>query len=245
MQIKKITDLISNTTEQSLPSCVKSEILSLFENFNPEKYAKTRNYLDGHISRLSIAIKHGIVTNQEIFNLNKQKYSYIESEKFIQELAWRDFWRSYAYQNPDYLWKDVEEYKTGFKSHDYRDELPNDILTGQTPTAIINHFIRELIETGFIHNHARMYLASYIVHFRKIKWQAGAKFFLEHLLDGDLASNNFSWQWIASTFAGKPYIFNLDNVIKYCGKKIAINPSDNLEIDGSYEDISERLFPKL
>ena len=90
-----------------------------------------------------------------------------------------------------------------------------------------------------------MYLASYIVHFRKIKWQAGAKFFLEHLLDGDLASNNFSWQWIASTFAGKPYIFNLDNVIKYCGKKIAINPSENLEIDGSYEDISERLFPKL
>ena len=116
MQIKKITDLISNTTEQSLPSCVKSEILSSFENFNPEKYAKTRNYLDGHISRLSIAIKHGIVTNQEIFNLNKQKYSYIESEKFIQELAWRDFWRSYAYQNPDYLWKDVEEYKTGLKS---------------------------------------------------------------------------------------------------------------------------------
>ena len=126
MQIKKITDLISNTTEQSLPSCVKSEILTSFENFNPEKYAKTRNYLDGHISRLSIAIKHGIVTNQEIFNLNKQKYSYIESEKFIQELAWRDFWRSYAYQNPDYLWKDVEEYKTGYKSHDYRDELPND-----------------------------------------------------------------------------------------------------------------------
>ena len=104
MQIKKITDLISNTTEQNLPSCVKSEILSLFENFNPEKYAKTRNYLDGHISRLSIAIKHGIVTNQEIFNLNKQKYSYIESEKFIQELAWRDFWRSYAYQNPDLNW---------------------------------------------------------------------------------------------------------------------------------------------
>ena len=138
MQIKKITDLISNTTEQSLPSCVKSEILSLFENFNPEKYSKTRNYLDGHISRLSVAIKHGIVTNQEIFNLNKQKYSYIESEKFIQELAWRDFWRSYAYQNPDYLWKDVEEYKTGFKPHDYRDDLPNDILTGQTPTAIIN-----------------------------------------------------------------------------------------------------------
>ena len=68
MQIKKITDLISNTTEQNLPSCVKSDILSLFENFNPEKYAQTRNYLDGHISRLSIAINHGIVTNKEIFN---------------------------------------------------------------------------------------------------------------------------------------------------------------------------------
>ena len=244
MKIESQQDLFPQSTSQPIwPS--RDEALQKFQNFNPSRYAKTRNFLNGHISQMSPHIKHGVIQNRELLNIIQDKFNFQESEKFIQELAWRDFWRSYAYQNPDYLWKDVEEYKTGFKSHDYRDELPNDILKGQTPTVIINHFIRELIETGFIHNHARMYLASYIVHFRKIKWQAGAKFFLEHLLDGDLASNNFSWQWIASTFAGKPYIFNLDNVIKYSGKKISINPSENLEIDGSYEDISERLFPNL
>jgi len=88
-------------------------------------------------------------------------------------------------------------------------------------------------------------LASYIIHFRRVKWQAGAKFFMSHLLDGDISSNNFSWQWIASTFAGKPYIFNLENVHKYCHKSIDIIPEKNREIDGSYEEISSRLFPNL
>ena len=245
MKVAKITDLISDSSLENSSLHTREKTLSFFENFNPRLYAKTRNYLDGHISRLSIAIKHGIVINKEVFLLNKQKYSYIESEKFIQELAWRDFWRSYAYHNPDHLWLDVEEYKTGFHAYDYSDELPKDIILGQTPSIVINHFIQELVQTGFLHNHARMYLASYIVHFRRIKWQTGARFFLKHLLDGDLASNNFSWQWVASTFAGKPYIFNLENVIKYCGKKMKIDPSQNKEIDGSYEAISERLFPNL
>ena len=110
---------------------------------------------------------------------------------------------------------------------------------------MINSFIEELKETGYLHNHARMYVASYVVHFRRVKWQAGAKFFMTHLLDGDLASNNFSWQWIASTFAGKPYIFNLENVHKYCHQTLSIDPKQNQEIDGSYEEISARLFPNL
>ncbi len=245
MKIEQISDLVANPSENGPLLHTREKDLSFFENFKPGLYAKTRNFLDGHISRLSISIKHGVITNREIFHLNKQKYSYIESEKFIQELAWRDFWRSYAYHNPDQIWIDVEEYKTGFQTSDYSDKLPTDILLGQTPTVVINHFIQELVNTGYLHNHARMYLASYIVHFRRIKWQAGARFFLEHLLDGDLASNNFSWQWIASTFAGKPYIFNLENVMKYCGQKMTIDPSQNKEIDGSYESISERLFPNL
>ena len=110
---------------------------------------------------------------------------------------------------------------------------------------MINSFIQALTQTGYLHNHARMYVASYVVHFRRVKWQAGAKFFMTHLLDGDLASNNFSWQWITSTFAGKPYIFNLENVHKYCHQTLSIDPQQNQEINGSYEEISARLFPNL
>ncbi|MGV2433758.1 MAG UNVERIFIED_CONTAM: hypothetical protein LVT10_01690 [Anaerolineae bacterium] len=62
-----------------------------------------------------------------------------------------------------------------------------------------------------------MYVAAYVVHWRKVQWQAGAAWFLEHLLDGDPASNNLGWQWVASTFASKPYLFNWENVKKFDG----------------------------
>ncbi len=80
---------------------------------------------------------------------------------------------------------DIEDYKTGFAASDYADELPDDIANGETDSAAMNHFIAELKTTGYLHNHARMYLAAYIVHWRRIKWQAGAAFFFTHLLDGD------------------------------------------------------------
>ena len=93
---------------------------------------------------MSPHIKHGVIQNRELLNIIQDKFNFQESEKFIQELAWRDFWRSYAYHHPDQLWTDVEEYKTGFKSSDYLDDLPEDIEKGETPTQVINSFIQEL-----------------------------------------------------------------------------------------------------
>jgi deoxyribodipyrimidine photo-lyase len=90
-----------------------------------------------------------------------------------------------------------------------------------------------------------MYLAAYIVHWRRVRWQAGARWFLQHLLDGDPASNNLSWQWIASTFSNKPYIFNLENVAKYCGADINTVPRHNLVLDQSYERLNDLLFPHM
>jgi len=244
MKIESQQDLFPQSSSQpTWPT--REEALQKFQSFNPSRYTKTRNFLNGHISQMSPHIKHGVIQNRELLNIIQDKFNFQESEKFIQELAWRDFWRSYAYHHPDQLWKDVEEYKTGFKPNDYLDNLPEDIKKGETPTQVINSFIHELTQTGYLHNHARMYIASYVVHFRRVKWQAGAKFFMTHLLDGDLASNNFSWQWIASTFAGKPYIFNLENVYKYCHQTLSIEPQQNQEIDGSYDEISARLFPNI
>ncbi len=90
-------------------------------------------------------------------------------------------------------------------------------------------------------------MAAYVVHFRRVKWQAGAEWFLTHLLDGDPASNNLSWQWVASTFSHKPYIFNLDNIDKYTNGVFAKNRSNNdpsvREFGHSYEVLAEHLFP--
>ena len=127
----------------------------------------------------------------------------------------------------------------------YAAELPADIAAGETGVACVDQFIATLVETGYLHNHARMYLASYTVHWRRVSWQAGARFFLEHLVDADPASNNLSWQWIASTFSNKPYIFNLENVAKYCGPDINTIPRHNLVLDKSYERLSELLFPYM
>jgi deoxyribodipyrimidine photo-lyase len=216
------------------------------ENIDPISYARTRNFGDGKITRLSPYIHHGILSLNEVRNYAlKQCNEPVQITKFIQELGWRDFWQRALFENPNWAWQDVEQYKTGFSSSDYSEILPDDIIQGATGVACIDAFINELTATGYIHNHARMYLASYIVHFRRVKWQTGAKWFLHHLLDGDIASNNLSWQWIASTFSHKPYIFNLENVEKYFGKLVDTSPINNQIIDTSYEVLQKTLFPNL
>ncbi|NBV28824.1 DNA photolyase [bacterium] len=213
---------------------------------NPILYERTRNFGDGHITRLSPYIRHGILSLNEVRNYALTQCSEpLRIKKFIQELGWRDFWQRIYVKNPEWIWSDIESYKTGYSAHDYADELPRDIINGTTGLACLDHFINELISTGYIHNHARMYLAAYIVHFRRIKWQAGARWFLNNLLDGDPASNNLSWQWVASTFSHKPYIFNLENVDKYFGKQVDTTPLSNQLLHASYDELNHRLFPKM
>ena len=136
---------------------------------DPIAYGHSRNYLDGAVTRLSPYIRHGILSLNEVRNHALQMGEGKAVEKFIQELGWRDFWQRIYAQNPDWLWADIEDYKTGFAASDYADELPDDIANGETDSAAMNHFIAELKTTGYLHNHARMYLAAYIVHWRRIK----------------------------------------------------------------------------
>ena len=213
---------------------------------DPRSYAASRNHLDGAVTRLSPYIRHGILSLDEVRNHALACVANAkEAEKFIQDLAWRDYWQRIYLAYPDRIWTDIENYKTGFDAEDYDDTLPDDIKAGETGVACIDQFIAILSDTGYLHNHARMYLAAYIVHWRRIKWQAGARWFLQQLLDGDPASNNLSWQWIASTFSNKPYIFNLENVAKYCGPDINTIPRHNLALDQSYERLTALLFPNM
>ena len=215
-------------------------------NIDPISYACTRNHGDGKITRLSPYIHHGILSLSEVRNHALTKCSEpVQITKFIQELAWRDFWQRILTTHPQWAWEDAEQYKTGFTSQDYADALPEDIANGKTGVACIDAFIHELTATGYIHNHARMYLASYMVHFRRIKWQIGASWFLQHLLDGDIASNNLSWQWVASTLSHKPYIFNLENVDKYFNKLVDTSPLTNQTLHASYETLQAILFPNV
>ena len=144
---------------------------SKLQNIDPINYGKTRNFGDGRVTGLSPYVHHGILSLNEIRNFALAQCTQPEQcTKFIQELAWRDFWQRIAAKHPAWLWNDVETYKTGYLADDYAATLPDDILTASTGLACIDAFINDLITTGYVHNHARMYLASYVVHFRRIKW---------------------------------------------------------------------------
>ena len=121
----------------------------------------------------------------------------------------------------------------------------NDFVTqGKTGLPCMDGFIHELLNYGYVHNHGRMWLASYIVHHLKIDWRAAADWFEAHLLDGDSASNHLSWQWVTSTFSSKPYFFNKENLSRYTGEKYCASCKAKCPFDASYEVLNERLFNK-
>ncbi|MBC8099285.1 MAG: deoxyribodipyrimidine photo-lyase [Armatimonadetes bacterium] len=225
----------------------RAEALRRLHAIDPgTQYAKTRNHLSGVVTRLSAYIRHGVLSLAEVrdYALTQVSSAY-DADKFVSELATRDYWQRVYQSLGDGIWENQEAYKTGYDSADYSPDLPNDIQAGTTGMVCVDSFSRDLRETGYLHNHARMWLAAYIVHWRRVQWQAGARWFLEHLLDGDPASNNLSWQWVASTFSHKPYFFNRENLETftdgvYCQdcplyKKCAF--------EGSYESLEVRLFP--
>jgi len=208
-------------------------------------YATSRNQLEGAVSKLSAYLRAGVINPNELQQACLAKQSLEQAQTLLQQLSWRDYFHHIARRHPDWLWQDVEAYKTGYQPDDYADHLPADILSAQTTSAFINQLIRCLYAEGYLHNHARLYLASYVVHWRRVRWQAGAQWFLTHLLDGDIASNNLSWQWVASTFSAKPYFYNLENVTKFAGKASAyeLSAENNRPLNASYDELRSRLFP--
>ena len=211
---------------------------------DPAIYAATRNNLNGAVTRLSPYLRHGVLSLAEVRSAALARVSSPQpAAKLINELGWRDYFqRVYAILGDD-VWRDIEPYKTGLRARDYAAELPADIDQGATGLACIDAFSRTLHATGYLHNHARMWLAAYVVHFRRVRWQAGARWFLTHLLDGDPASNNLSWQWVASTFSHKPYFFNRENLERntdgaYCGQ---CPLRRRCIFEGSYEQIEAQL----
>ncbi|HLP90650.1 MAG TPA: FAD-binding domain-containing protein [Nostocaceae cyanobacterium] len=214
---------------------------------HPANYAKTRNFLTGAVTKLSPYIRYGVLSLREVRDhVLERVENPNDATKLINELAWRDYWQRLYIKLGTGIWQNQEDYKTGYTVQEYAQELPQDIKEGTTGRVCIDQFSQELRATGYLHNHVRMWLAAYIIHWRRIQWQAGAKWFLQHLLDGDPASNNMSWQWVASTFSHKPYFFNRENLEKYTqGVYCRQCPLyGNCDFEGSYEELEARLFPK-
>ena len=200
---------------------------------NPDAYARTRNALDGAVTRLSPYLTHGFLSLREVYATVHARQPLDAKHKFVFELAWRAYWRHVWAHLGDGIHHSLH---TGLLSDAaYQPHMPTDVLEARTGIPAIDLAVRELYESGYLHNHARMWLASYLVHLRKVHWHVGAQWMLGHLLDGDLASNHLSWQWVAGTGSSKPYVFNADNVAKYAP---ASWHSPGSAIDTSYEALA-------
>jgi deoxyribodipyrimidine photo-lyase len=196
----------------------------------PAAYARTRNALDGAVTRLSPYLTHGLLSLREVFDTVNARHALDSQHKFVFELGWRAYYRHVWSHLGDGIHASIH---AGLLPDDaYQSDMPADVLQGSTGIPAIDLAVRELYATGYLHNHARMWLASYLVHLRKVHWHAGAQWMLGHLLDGDVASNHLSWQWVAGTSSNQPYLFNADNVAKYAPAQWH---SPGTVIDTSYE----------
>ena len=212
---------------------------------DPRRYAKSRNHLRGAVTGLSPYIRHGVLTLSEVRDAVFQRIrNRDEGTKLINELGWRDFWQRMWADLGDGIHDSQEDLKTGHDPASYQQELPEDIRDGRTNLACMDAFQNELVSTGWLHNHARMWMAAYVVHWRRVHWKAGADWFLQHLIDGDPASNHLSWQWVASSFSHKPYFFNKGNLERFSDGQFCRScpSSERCPFEGSYEQLEHQLF---
>lgn len=198
--------------------------------FDPTDYGRTRNFKNGAVSKLSPYISRGVISTRFVYNVLRDRFGDLGPfEKFLQELAWRDHWQRIWQQS------DVD--------HDMKREqedvlfygFPSKMLSSELGIQAIDEGLKELYDTGYIHNHMRMYIAAIICNFGKYHWKIPAQWMYYHLLDGDWASNALSWQWVAGTNSNKKYIANQENINKY----FSTNDSDTF-LDKPYET----LYPK-
>jgi len=210
----------------------RDEALRRAQAVDTRSYRRLRDYARGPVSRLSPYITHGLISVPEVFGTVVARGESGPTDRFVQELAWREFFRHVWRHLGDGIGADIREALPGVV---YSDRVPQDIVSGATGVPVIDASVRELYQTGYLHNHQRMWLASYMVHMRKVHWRAGADWMYGYLLDGDLPSNHLSWQWIASTFSRRPYLFNADNVQRFA----AHLSSRGTGIDRGYEELGQ------
>jgi len=217
------------TTLETFPP-TRQAALARLSAVRPGDYARSRNAIEGAVTGLSPYITHGILSLPEVLAGVTAKHSLDVQHKFVFELGWREYFRHVWAFRGEEIFESLREGlmpQTGYSAL-----LPTDIRQAATGVPVIDMAVRTLYATGYLHNHARMWLASYIVHVRKVHWRVAADWLYGHLLDGDLASNHLSWQWVAGTGSSKPYLFNADNVARYAP---APWHSPGSVIDQSYE----------
>ena len=198
--------------------------LNNFIEQNLSDYSKLRNFDFGpdnrsNISCLSPYITHGIINELEVVDKSLKKFSFAKNEKFIQEVLWRVYWKGWLELRPN-VWSDylieLGKVKDQFKNN----QNYLDAIEGKTNIDCFNEWVIELKENNYLHNHTRMWFASIWIFTLELPWQLGAEFFMQHLFDGDAASNTLGWRWVAGVQTqGKHYLASEWNINKFTNNR--------------------------
>jgi deoxyribodipyrimidine photo-lyase len=219
----------------------RTEALRRLRAYDPVSYGRSRNFLDAAVSRLSPYLRHGMISAVEVRDHLKATFPNDSGrlEEFLRQLAWRDFFEKVLAWYGHGLDEDLEESKHGVARSA---RVPLDVIRGETGLPCIDGLLAELFANGYLHNHARLWFAAYLCHFRGVRWQEGAKLFRQFLYDGDIASNSSSWQWVESTFASKPYFMNKENIATFSRGQWCNTCRVSCPFDADYPALQQRLF---
>ena len=196
------------------------ELMNEFIENNLVNYSKLRNFDYGpdkrsNVSCLSPYVTHGVISEVELIKKSLNKYSFAKNEKFIQEVMWRTFWKGWMELRPD-VWTDYLLELNQIKDKYKNDQDYKKAVEGSTEIQCFNEWVGELKENNYLHNHARMWFASIWIFTLELPWQLGAEFFMQHLYDGDPASNTLGWRWVAGIQTqGKNYLASEWNIKKF------------------------------
>jgi deoxyribodipyrimidine photo-lyase len=215
-------------TRNTFPKTRDAALLRLTQ-FAPragQAYASGRNTDTGPdqasaVSMLSPYLRYRMITEQEVVGAALGQHSLSAAEKYVQEVLWRTYWKGWLEMRPS-VWTQYL-----LERDRQRDSFPNarairSAEAGETGIEGFDDWARELVETGYLHNHARMWFASIWIFTLRLPWALGADFFLRHLADADAASNTLSWRWVAGLqTVGKAYLATTDNIARFTNGRFA------------------------
>lgn len=211
------------------------EIRQRVERIDTVRYGNTRNYLNGAVSYLSPYISRGVISTKFVFNHLIERGLHPERmEKFIQELAWRDYWQLIWMFKTDAINSDLKRPQEPVANC----LISKKIIEADTGIEAIDKAILEFYKSGYMHNHMRMYVASLCCNVAQSHWSLPAKWMYYHLLDADWASNALSWQWVAGANSQKKYYANQANINKYCATQ-----QKETYLDKSYGALADMDIP--
>ncbi len=220
--------------------------LNYFVEKNLSEYSKLRNFDYGpdnrsNVSCLSPYITHGIINEKEVIKKSLHKFSFAKNEKFIQEVLWRTYWKGWLELRPS-VWTDFLIELKKIKEDFQNNQAYKNAIEGKTNVECFNHWVNELKENNYLHNHTRMWFASIWIFTLNLPWQLGAEFFMQHLYDGDAASNTLGWRWVAGIQTqGKHYLASEWNI-----KKFTNNRFSNIKLnENAPPKISEKKYSIL